>query len=218
MLIDTHSHIQLDDYRENRDDVLARARAAGVFMVAVGVDVPSSQAAIDLAADHDDVVASVGLHPHDAAGERGAIADGDLAKLAELAASPAVVAIGECGLDYYYNNSPRDAQARVFRQQIELALRLNKLGLVDRERIQAGQLGECHGHRPGSTQSADGLVDVGVARRHHEAGLGALREHPVIEVSRLPRFARLGVTARRVIVVGHQNEAQPDALTHDFAV
>lgn len=126
MLIDTHSHIQLDDYRENRDDVLARAREAGVFMVAVGVDVPSSQAAIDLAAEHEDVVATVGLHPHDAAGERGAIADGDLAKLAELAASPAVVAIGECGLDYYYNNSPRDAQARVFRQQIELALRLNK--------------------------------------------------------------------------------------------
>lgn len=126
MLIDTHSHIQLADYNENRDEVLDRARAAGVTMMAVGVDVPSSRAAIKLANQHDDVFATVGLHPHDAAGEKGDIAADDVATIQELAAGPSVLAIGECGLDYHYNNSPRDMQIAVFKQQIELALKLNK--------------------------------------------------------------------------------------------
>lgn len=126
MLVDTHSHIQLRDYDENRDEVLDRARAAGVTMMAVGVDVPSSVAAIELAKTHDDVFATVGLHPHDAAGEKGDIAEEDFAAIAKLAEDPAVLAIGECGLDFYYNNSPKDIQIDVFKKQIELALKLNK--------------------------------------------------------------------------------------------
>ncbi len=126
MLVDTHSHIQLADYDHNRDEVLARARAAGVTMMAVGVDVPSSVAAIELAKNHDDVFATVGLHPHDAAGEKGEIADEDLAAIVKLAQDNSVLAIGECGLDYHYNNSPKDMQIDVFSRQIELALKLDK--------------------------------------------------------------------------------------------
>ncbi len=126
MLIDTHSHIQLDDYQTNRDEVLSRARQARVSMMAVGVDVPSSVAAIELAKQHNDVFATVGLHPHDAAGEKGEIATEDLATIIKLAEDPTALAIGECGLDYHYNNSPKDIQIDIFKQQIELALRLDK--------------------------------------------------------------------------------------------
>ena len=126
MLVDTHSHIQLKNYDENRDEVLDRARAAGVTMMAVGVDVPSSVAAIELAKSHDDIFATVGLHPHDAAGEKGEIAAEDFAAIAKLAEDDSVLAIGECGLDFYYNNSPKDIQIDIFKQQIELALKLNK--------------------------------------------------------------------------------------------
>lgn len=130
MLVDTHSHIQLADYDENRDEVLDRARAAGVTMMAVGVDVPSSVAAIVLAKNHTDVFATVGLHPHDAAGEKGKgeyyVAAEDFAAIAKLAEDDTVLAIGECGLDYHYNNSPRDIQIDIFKQQIELALKLDK--------------------------------------------------------------------------------------------
>jgi len=126
MLIDTHSHIQLSDYDHNRDEVLDRARQAGVIMMAVGVDVPSSTAAVELAKVHDDVFATVGLHPHDAAGEKGEIADEDLAAITKLAEDDSVLAIGECGLDYHYNNSPKDIQKDIFAKQIELALALDK--------------------------------------------------------------------------------------------
>ena len=126
MLIDTHSHIQLRDYDANRDEVLKRARAAGVTMMAVGVDVPSSVAAIELAKAHDDIFATVGLHPHDAAGDKGEITDEDMAAITKLAEDPSVLAIGECGLDFYYTNSPKEAQVSIFKQQIELALLLDK--------------------------------------------------------------------------------------------
>lgn len=126
MLVDTHSHIQLSDYDGNRDEVLSRARDAKVTMMAVGVDVPSSVAAIELVKNHDDVFATVGLHPHDAAGETGEIAVEDFAAIAKLAEDNSVLAIGECGLDFYYNNSPKEAQIDIFKKQIELALKLNK--------------------------------------------------------------------------------------------
>lgn len=126
MLVDTHSHIQLTDYDQNRAEVLDRARAAGVTMMAIGVDVPSSVEAIELAKANDDIFATVGLHPHDAAGETGEIAAEDFAAIAKLAEDDSVLAIGECGLDFYYNNSPKDIQIAIFKQQIELAIKLDK--------------------------------------------------------------------------------------------
>lgn len=104
------------------DELLERARAAGVQrFIVIGTDVDTSQQAIDIAAKHPDVWATVGLHPHDAT--KG------VDSISHLASSDRVVGIGECGLDYYYENSPRDIQIPAFAQQIALAQQHN-LSLV----------------------------------------------------------------------------------------
>ncbi len=113
----TDSHCHLDDaygYDGGVDGVLARARAAGVTtFVTVGCDRASSLAALAAAAAHPDVVATVGLHPHDA--RHG------LDTLADLWDRPGIVAVGECGLDHHYDHSPREVQREVFAAQIALA-------------------------------------------------------------------------------------------------
>lgn len=115
MLIDTHCHIHESDYSLPIDDVLKRAADAGVDkMICVGTSEQSSQDAIVLASKHDHVFASVGVHPHDTK-------DG-YAAIAEQARQPRVVAVGEIGLDYFYNHSPRDIQIKALEEQIQIAL------------------------------------------------------------------------------------------------
>jgi TatD DNase family protein len=119
MWTDAHCHIPYEGVGE---DVIAEARAAGVDrLVTVGTDLVSSRAALDVARRHDDVWATAGVHPHDAAGG----IDGIEALLAE----PEIVAVGECGLDYHYDHSPRDVQRDAFAAQIVLA-HASKLALV----------------------------------------------------------------------------------------
>ena len=111
MWTDAHCHIPYEGVGE---EVIAEARAAGVDrLVTVGTDLASSQAALDVARRHADVWATAGVHPHDAAGG----IDGIEALLGE----PEVVAVGECGLDYHYDHSPRDVQRQAFAAQIALA-------------------------------------------------------------------------------------------------
>jgi TatD DNase family protein len=108
---DSHCHL---DYPDMVDEAVARARDAGVTrMISVGTDVAHSLAAIDQASVHDGVWATAGVHPHDA--------DQGIDGLVELLRLPRVVAVGECGLDYHYDNSPRGAQRDVFARQIALA-------------------------------------------------------------------------------------------------
>ncbi len=110
--VDSHCHIDSD---ADPASVIAEARAAGVVhLVNVGTDVASSQQAIDVAAVHEGVWATVGVHPHDASG--------GLEGLESLVSLPGVVAIGECGLDYHYDHSPRETQREVFAAQIALAV------------------------------------------------------------------------------------------------
>jgi TatD DNase family protein len=110
---DSHCHID-ERLPGGVDGSIAAARQAGVEqMVTVGCDLASSQTAIDVASRHDGVWATVGLHPHDAVN--------GLDGLIELIGSPKVLAIGECGLDYHYDHSPRDVQRDVFAAQIQLA-------------------------------------------------------------------------------------------------
>lgn len=119
MLVDTHCHLQdLDD----PDAAYTRAREAGVVgLVCVGADVERSVAAIDIAGRFDGVWATAGLHPHDAATVGGVEALDEL--VARHAGEERLVAVGECGLDYHYDNSPRDVQRDVFRAQIAMAAR-----------------------------------------------------------------------------------------------
>src|SRR6266568_5897606 len=118
MLIDTHAHIQVDEFCDDVVDVLARAKAAGVGkIVCVGEDEIDSVAAVELAGRTDGVWATVGLHPHYA--DRGQKA---LDVVASLAAAPKVVGIGECGLDYFRSATSHEDQERALRFQIELGL------------------------------------------------------------------------------------------------
>jgi TatD DNase family protein len=122
-LIDTHAHLDFSQFDVDRSAVIERARAAGVeVIVNVGADVASSRAAVKLAQEYDMVYAAVGMHPHDASKLDGAA----LAELRELARQPKVVAIGEIGLDFYRDLSPRDVQRRAFQAQLAWAAKLAK--------------------------------------------------------------------------------------------
>jgi TatD DNase family protein len=121
-LIDSHAHLQLPQFAADLEDVIQRARDCGVGRILnVGVDLPTSQAAVDLAERYDLVCAGIGVHPHDAS----ALTPGVLAELKALAAHPNVVAIGEIGLDYYRDLSPRAVQREAFARQLDLALELH---------------------------------------------------------------------------------------------
>jgi TatD DNase family protein len=115
--IDTHCHIHEDSYAFDADETLARARAAGVQkLIVVGTSTEDSADTVAFAATRENVWASIGLHPHDAKLGQEAF-DG----LAALVSSPKVVAIGECGLDYFYNHSSKEDQIRALEFQMQLA-------------------------------------------------------------------------------------------------
>jgi TatD DNase family protein len=116
-LIDTHCHVHDRKFDADRDEVVHRARDAGLTaMVTIGEDIADSRSAI-AAAQRYGLAVAAGIHPHEARNAPPDIA----AELRPLLAVPQVVAIGETGLDYYYDNSPRDVQARVFRAQLGVA-------------------------------------------------------------------------------------------------
>lgn len=121
MLIDSHAHIDLPDFEEDRDQVLARAREQGVkAIINVGLDAKSSRKSLEMARRYDGVFVAVGFHPHEAS----KMTEEDLKLLANLAEDSKVVAIGEIGLDFYRNLSPRQHQLEVFQQQLTLATEL----------------------------------------------------------------------------------------------
>ena len=137
MLIDSHAHIQGKEYAGETAAVIERARLAGVEqIIAVGGagDMSSNSDAVALAESFVNVFATVGMHPHDAKD----VGPDELQKLKELALRPKVIAVGETGLDYYYNHSPRDVQRRVFAQFIHMA-RATELPIVVHERDAASE-------------------------------------------------------------------------------
>jgi TatD DNase family protein len=116
-MIDTHCHVHDKQYDEDRDAVMARAREDGVAeMVTVGCDLGDSERALATAA-HYGIRASVGIHPHEAKDAPEDVA----AAFAPMLAQPQAVAVGEMGMDYYYDHSPHDAQERVLRAQLRIA-------------------------------------------------------------------------------------------------
>jgi TatD DNase family protein len=158
MFVDSHAHIDGGEFDADRDEVVARARAAGVSAILnVGTGDPrtgSLERAVRVAESYEHVYAAAGVHPHDArlfddeAGER-------LRKL--LAVSPRAVAWGEIGLDYHYDHSPRDVQREVFRRQLRLAREAglpviihsreadeDTIRLLAEERTGAGRAGVMH--------------------------------------------------------------------------
>jgi TatD DNase family protein len=124
-LIDTHAHLDGDAFASDLDAVLRRAAAAGVSrIVTAGQDEATSRATLGLAERHAIVAAAVGVHPHEAKSA------GDLAWLEPLARTTGVVAVGEIGLDYHYDFSPREVQRDVFARQLDLAGRLDLPAII----------------------------------------------------------------------------------------
>jgi TatD DNase family protein len=121
LLIDSHAHIDLPEFDKDRDQVMARAREHGVrAVINMGLDAALSLKALAIVKKYEDVFMAVGCHPHEASKMR----EGDLESLAELTKDSRVVAIGEIGLDFYRNLSPRESQLEAFKNQLDLAAEL----------------------------------------------------------------------------------------------
>lgn len=126
MLIDTHAHLNVEAFDDDREEVIARARDAGIIrIINVGFNRETIPSSLQLAESYDFIYSTVGWHPQDAINMK----DDDLEWIASLCEHPKVVAIGEIGLDYYWDTSPKEIQHNVFREQIRLARKL-KLPIV----------------------------------------------------------------------------------------
>lgn len=122
--VDTHCHIHFPDYELDPEEVIASANEVGVTrLLCVGCTLPDSKLAVNMAARYKNIWASVGLHPHE--GSEYVHDDIALQQFHELAGKPKVVAIGETGLDYYYNHSPKEDQEKLLRFQLDMALEHN---------------------------------------------------------------------------------------------
>lgn len=148
MLIDSHVNLHAPQFDEDREAVIDRARQAGVrLMVEISDKLSTFEATHALAMNNADIWCTVGVHPHEAKDYADLTAD----RLIELADRPRVIGIGECGLDFHYDLSPRDVQAKVFRQHIEAARR-TELPLVihtrEADAVMADILREEHARAP----------------------------------------------------------------------
>lgn len=116
--VDSHAHLTFEDFDEDRDEIIAAAKEEDIeYILTVGNGAGDTKDALNLAKKHDFIYASAGLHPHDAT----EMDDELIERLGDLAKRDKVIAVGETGLDYHYDNSPRDVQRESFRKQIELA-------------------------------------------------------------------------------------------------
>lgn len=125
--IDTHCHLNIKPLLENTNEILDAAAAAGIHqMVVVGIDLPTSEIAIRLAEDHPQIFATAGIHPNDCTK---APENWD-AEIVDMLAHPKVVAVGETGLDYYWDDSPPDLQKIFFRDHLDLAMATGKPAII----------------------------------------------------------------------------------------
>jgi len=172
LLIDSHAHIDLPEFNKDRDQVMARARERGVrAVINVGLDAASSRKALETARKYDDVFAAVGFHPHEAA----KMGEGDLKSLADLTKDSRVVAIGEVGLDFYRNLSPRPSQLEVFKKQLDLAVELRLPVVIHCRQAHREVYDILSGWVKANPASRRGVIhcfsgDIEMARRYIELG------------------------------------------------
>lgn len=121
-MIDSHAHLDEERFDEDRDELIKSLKENAIsYVINPSSDMETSRRVVELSNKYDNIFAAVGIHPHDAEGFK----EEDLDELRELSNNEKVVAIGEIGLDYYYDNSPRDIQKEVFRKQLELSHELD---------------------------------------------------------------------------------------------
>ena len=136
VFIDSHAHLEMEQFDADRDQMIARARDGGIEKIVAigsGTGPGSLDCGVQLAEQHEFILATIGIHPHEAK----LATDADFQELEQLARRPKVIAWGEIGLDYFYDHSPRDLQQQVFLRQIQLA-RAAKLPIVIHCRPSAG--------------------------------------------------------------------------------
>ena len=137
MLADSHAHIDDERFDADRDEVVARALAAGVSLIVnIGADMASSARSVALAEKYPGIYAAVGMHPHDSQDMK----ENDYRQLEQWANHPKVVAIGEIGLDYHYDLSPRPVQKEVFLRQLDLARKTGKPFIIHEREAHADML------------------------------------------------------------------------------
>jgi TatD DNase family protein len=136
LLVDSHAHLDASQFDEDRDEVIQRAGQAGVeWILTVGTNLVESQKAVEIAQQYPQILAAVGVHPHEAQGVTEEVYSG----LKNLSQSKKVVAIGEIGLDFYHQLSPLEIQREVFRRQIQLARELH-LPIIVHDREAHGEI------------------------------------------------------------------------------
>lgn len=167
-LFDTHAHLLDNRFDKDRESLIGALPGSGlVGMIEVGTALKDSRAAAKMAAEKDYIYAAAGIHPHEAEDA----SPGDLSEIEELARQPKVIAIGEIGLDYHYDFSPRDIQKKIFERQLDLAQRIGVPVILHmRESTQdmmsilrafKGIRGVMHCFS-GSAQTAEQCIDLGL--------------------------------------------------------
>ena len=142
MLFDSHCHLTADAFDDDRDEVVARARRAGVGrLVTIASNADDAESALRLIEGRSDMWTTAGVHPHEA---EAATAE-ELARVRALLSNPRVVAVGECGLDFFYDNAPREVQFSAFRAQVALAGEFGLPLVVHCREADAEMLGELDG-------------------------------------------------------------------------
>ncbi len=186
-IVDTHAHLDMNAFDSDRDEVIARAVDTGVStIITVGIDVKSSKQAIELAERYPEILATVGIHPHEA----GRATRADIDSLAEIATHSRVVAIGEVGLDFYRDYSPRKAQLQALAWQLELAAELEMPVVIHSREAHEEMLGilrEWTSRSEKSPEQSPGVIhcfsgDSDTARQYLDMGfylsLGAYIGYP----------------------------------------
>ncbi len=168
-MIDSHCHLYIKNSTEQQDQLIKEALADGISkIINIGIDIETSQLSLDLAEKYDSLYCTVGIHPHDAK----KLNEQSIEKLRQLAAHQKVVAIGEIGLDFYRNLSPKPLQYAAFEKQLELAIELKKpIVIHTREALEetievvkkyetdlVGGLFHCF---PGDAADAERVIEIG---------------------------------------------------------
>jgi TatD DNase family protein len=120
-LIDTHAHLDFPQFSKDREEVIARSQKQLKYIINVGADLASSHRSLELSLNYNKIFSTVGIHPHDATD----LDQKSLIVMKDLAKADKVVGIGETGLDFHYDNSPRNIQKQAFQKQIDLAQEIN---------------------------------------------------------------------------------------------
>ncbi|UCD95551.1 MAG: TatD family hydrolase [Candidatus Zixiibacteriota bacterium] len=187
-MIDSHCHLDFDEFKDRRDEAISEALSVGVHIIVnIGTDLETSRNSVQLADVHDCIYATVGVHPHDARKYNKETE----AELVQLSDHRKVVAIGEIGLDYYRDLSPRNIQQRVFHKQLELAVE-KKLPVVIHTREAFRETVEIvreYSHRltgglfhcfPGTVSDAYDVIDLGF-----EISFGGVITFPKAKMARV---------------------------------